>query len=183
MHELYMSSEGEVPAYPRFYRLAEEKLAREQRKLSHCVLGSKNYRKQRRKVALCHEKVANQRRDFLHKRSRALVNQFDMVAIEDLNMQGMSKALRFGKSVHDNGWGMFTTFLSYKLEEQGKSLVKVDKFFASSQLCHVCGYKNPDTKNLDVREWTCPCCHAHHDRDQNAAINIREEGKRILFST
>ena len=182
MHELYMSSEGKIPAYPRFYRLAEEKLAREQRKLSHCVLGSKNYRKQRRKVALCHEKVANQRRDFLHKRSRELVDSFDMVAIEDLNMQGMSKTLRFGKSVHDNGWGMFTTFLSYKLEEQGKCLVRVDKFYASSQLCHVCGYKNPETKNLDVREWTCPCFHTHHDRDHNAAINIREEGKRILFS-
>lgn len=97
-------------------------------------------------------------------------------------MQGMSKSLHFGKSVHDNGWGMFTTFLSYKLEEQGKCLVRVDKFFPSSQLCHVCGYKNPETKNLDVREWTCPSCHVHHDRDCNAAINIREEGKRILFS-
>ena len=182
MHELYMSSEGKIPSFPHFCRLAEEKLAWEQRKLSHCVLGSKNYRKQRRKVALCHEKVANQRRDFLHKRSRELVDNFDMVAIEDLNMQGMSRALHFGKSVHDNGWGMFTAFLSYKLEEQGKCLVRVDKFFPSSQLCHVCGYKNPETKNLDVREWTCPSCHVHHDRDCNAAINIREEGKRILFS-
>jgi len=87
--------------------------------------------------------------------------------------------LHFGKSVSDNGWGMFTTFLQYKLEEVGKRLVQVDKFFASSQICHVYGYRNGETKNLSVRAWDCPQCGAHHDRDTNAAINIREEGKRL----
>ena len=97
-------------------------------------------------------------------------------------MKAMSKALRFGKSVSDNGWGMFTAFLKYKLEEMGKELVKVDKFFASSQICSVCGYKNSDTKNLSIRAWDCPECGAHHDRDVNAAINIKNEGMRLVFA-
>jgi len=103
-----------------------------------------------------------------------------MACIEDLNMQAMGQALNFGKSVSGSGWGSFTQYLAYKLEERGKRLVKVDKFFPSSQLCHRCGAKNPEVKNLSVREWTCPQCGAHHDRDLNAAINIREEGKRLL---
>ncbi len=90
-------------------------------------------------------------------------------------MKAMSRSLKFGKSVSDNGWGMFTTFLRYKLEEQGKKLVKVGRFFASSQTCSVCGYKNVKTKNLALREWDCPQCGTHHDRDVNAAINIRRE--------
>ena len=90
--------------------------------------------------------------------------------------------MNFGKSVVDNSWGMFTTFLKYKLEENGKKLVKVDKFFPSSQLCNVCGYQNLDTKNLSIREWTCPHCKTHHNRDINAAINIRNEGMRIALA-
>ena len=98
------------------------------------------------RVAKLHEKVANQRKDFLHKLSRQIANAYDCVCIEDLNMKAMSQALNFGKSVADNGWGMFTAFLQYKLEETGKQLVKVDKFFASSQFCSVCGYQNSGTK-------------------------------------
>ena len=97
-------------------------------------------------------------------------------------MKAMAQSLNFGKSVYDNGWGMFTTFLKYKLEELGKRLVKTDKFFASSQLCSVCGYQNPDTRDLSIREWTCPCCKAHHNRDINAAVNIRNEGMRIALA-
>ena len=97
-------------------------------------------------------------------------------------MQTMAQALNFGKSVSDNGWGMFTAFLQYKLEELGKRLVRIDKFFASSQLCSICGYQNPETKDLSVREWTCPCCQTHHDRDTNAAVNIRNEGMRIALA-
>lgn len=162
------------------YRQAEKRLKREQRKLSHMQKGSKNRDKQRRKVAILHEKVANQRKDFLHKQSKKIANSYDCVCIEDLDMKAMSQALHFGKSVSDNGWGMFVTFLQYKLEEMGKKLVKVDKFFASSQTCHVCGYKNIKTKNLSVRVWDCPECGTHHDRDVNAAINIKNEGMRIV---
>lgn len=180
MHELYVDSEGNTPEYPHFYRQALHKLAKAQRKLSLCQKGSNNRQKQRCKVALLHEKIANQRKDFLHKRSRELANRYDAVCIEDLNMQSMSQSLNFGKSVADNGWRMFTTFLKYKLEEQGKKLVKIDRFFPSSQLCHECGYKYDGTKDLSVREWECPSCHAQIQRDWNAAKNIRDEGRRIL---
>ena len=142
--------------------------------------GSKNHDKQRKKVAILHEKIANQRKDFLHKLSRQIANVYDCVCIESLNMQAMSQSLNFGKSVHDNGWGMFTTYLKYKLEDMGKQLVKIDKFFASSQVCNVCGYKNTDIKNLSIREWDCPNCKTHHNRDVNAAINIRNEGMRLV---
>lgn len=180
MHELYRDSNGNEPAYPGYYRQAEKKLAKEQRKLSLMQKGSKNRNKQRIKVAKLHEKVSNQRKDFLHKQSRQITNAYDCVCIEDLDMKAMSQSLKFGKSVSDNGWGMFTTFLKYKLEEQGKRLVKVDRFFASSQTCSVCGCKNAKTKNLALREWNCPQCGAHHDRDVNAAINIRNEGMRLV---
>ncbi|WP_024858985.1 IS200/IS605 family element RNA-guided endonuclease TnpB [Ruminococcus albus] len=182
MHELYKDSNGNEPSYPRYYRRAEKKLKREQRKLSLMQKGSKSRDKQRIKVAKMHEKVANQRKDFLHKQSRQIANAYDCVCIEDLNMQAMSQTLKFGKSVSDNGWGMFVTYLKYKLEEQGKRLVKIDRFFASSQTCSCCGYKNKETKDLSVRAWDCPECGTHHDRDVNAAINIRNEGMRIALA-
>ena len=142
--------------------------------------GSNNRTKQRIKVARLHEKIANQRKDFLHKQSRQITNGYDCVCVEDLDMKKMSQTMKFGKSISDNGWGMFTGFLEYKLKAQGKRLVKVDKTFASSQLCSVCGYRNPETKDLSVRSWTCPECGTFHDRDVNAAINIRNEGMRML---
>ena len=182
MHGLYKDSNGNEPAYPRYYRQAEERLKREQRKLSLMQKGSKNRSKQRIKVANLYEKVANQRKDFLHKQSRQIVNAYDCVCIENLDMKAMSQSLNFGKSVTDDGWGMFVTFLKYKLEETGKRLVKVNKFFASSQICNVCGYKNTATKNLSIRAWDCPECGAHHDRDINAAINIRNEGMRLVLA-
>lgn len=157
-----------------------KKLKREQRKLSLMRKGSENRNKQRKKVAKLHEKVANQRKDFLHKQSRQITNAYDCVCIENLDMKAMSQCLNFGKSVSDNGWGMFVNFLQYKLEESGKKLIKVDKFFASSQICNVCGYKNTAAKNLSIREWDCPDCGTHHDRDVNAAINIRNEAMRLV---
>lgn len=180
MRELYVDSNGNEPAYPRYYRQAEKRLIREQRKLSLMQKGSNNRNKQRIKVAGLHEKVANQRKNFLHKQSRQITNAYDCICIEDLDMKAMSQSLHFGKSVADNGWGMFTVFLKYKLEEQGKKLIKVNKFFASSQICSVCSYKNTETKNLAVRAWDCPQCGVHHNRDVNAAINIRNEGMRSV---
>jgi putative transposase len=182
MHELYVASDGTSAQYPRFYRQALKRLEREQHKLSKMQKGSNNRNKQRIRVARLHEKVANQRKDFLHKQSRQITNAYDCVCIEDLNMGAMSHSLNFGKSVADNGWGMFTTFLQYKLEDVGKQLVKIDRFFASSQLCSACGYQNSETKDLSVREWTCPRCQTHHDRDVNAAINIRNEGMKIALA-
>ena len=182
MHELYKDSNGFEPEYPRYYRRAEKRLKKAQRKLSLMQKGSNNRAKQRKIVAKLHEKVANQRKDFLHKCSMAMVDEYDCICIEDLDMKAMSQSLNFGKSVADNGWGMFTSYLKYKLEEQGKKLIKTDKFFASSQTCHCCGYKNKETKNLSIRAWDCPICGAHHDRDVNAAINIKNEGMRIALS-
>ena len=180
MHELYKDSNGEEPCYPRYFRTSEKKLAKEQRKLSKMKKGSNNRSKQRVKVARLHEKIANQRNDFLHKQSRQIANVYDCVCIEDLNMQGMALSLNFGKSVSDNGWGMFVTYLQYKFADMGKQLVKVDKYFPSSQTCSACGYKNAETKNLAIRAWSCPNCGTYHDRDVNAAINIRNEGMRII---
>lgn len=180
MPELYIDSNGDEPNYPKYYRITEAKLTREQRKLSHMQKGSNNRNKQRIKVAKLHEKVSNQRRDFLHKQSSQITNAYDCVCIEDLDMKEMSGVLHFGKSVSDSGWGMFTTFLKYKLDDMGKQLVKVDKLFSSSQICNVCGYKNPETKDLKVRQWDCPNCGTHHNRDVNAAINIRNEGMRMV---
>ena len=136
---------------------------------------------QKRKVARLQGKTANQRRDLLHKKSYALANKYDAVAIEDLDMKGMSKALKFGKSVSDNGWGIFTTFLQYKFEDRGKCLVKVDKWFPSSKMCSKC--ENVKEKlPLSERRYTCSCGH-EDDRDENAAKNIKKEGIRLLSKT
>ena len=180
MPDLFVTSDGYRCSYPKFYRRGEEKLAREQRRLSKMRKGSKNYRKQKVRIARLHEKTANRRKDFLHKQSLQLAQKYDMISIEDLDMQGMSGALRFGKSVHDDGWGMFTRMLEYKLSDRGGRLVKVSRWFPSSQLCAGCGSIHPEVKNLDVREWFCENCLEHHDRDINAARNIREEGRYIL---
>ena len=184
MHDLFVSSEDEVQVDEQFlhhYRKAQDRLAREQRILSHRKKGSRRYDRQRRKVALLHEKIANQRKDYLHKQSRQIANAYDLVCVEDLNMQGMSQALNFGKSVSDNAWGMFLRFLDYKLTEQGKMLVKIDKWFPSSKTCHECGYILKEL-SLSTRKWECPVCHAVHDRDRNAAKNIKTEGMRMVFA-
>lgn len=160
-------------------RLVKKEFAQIRQKL-WMEKSSNNRNKQRIKVAKLHEKVANQRKDFLHKQSKQITNVYDCICIENLDMKAMARSLNFGKFVADNGWSMFVTFLQYKLEEKGKQLVKVDKFFASSQNCNRCGYKNPDMKNLSVRTWDCPECGTHHDRDVNAAINIRNEGLRLV---
>lgn len=180
MQGLYLSSDGECGDYPRFYRQMEEKLAKEQHKLSGMVKGSKNYEAQKEKIAAIHAKIKHQRWDFLHKLSYHLVMRYDVICVEDLDMHAMAQSLKLGKSVCDNGWGMFCQMLEYKCREHGKRFIKVDKWYASSQNCHQCGYKNKAVKDLSIRKWVCPQCGTFHDRDLNAAINIREEGKRML---
>ncbi|WP_153722844.1 RNA-guided endonuclease TnpB family protein [Sporosarcina cascadiensis] len=178
MDGLYVESEqGEKANHPRFYRQTQEKLAKEQKVLSRRMKGSARYEKQRLRVAAVHEQVANQRKDFLHKKSRQLANQYDGVVIEDLNMKGMSQSLHFGKSVADNGWGMFTTFLQYKLGEQGKHLIKINKWFPSIKTCSHCGHVKQMA--LSERRYACECGFVC-DRDWNAAINIKNEGKMML---
>ncbi|ABR49934.1 transposase, IS605 OrfB family [Alkaliphilus metalliredigens QYMF] len=176
--ELYVDNEGDRGNYPRYYRQAEEKLQKEQRKLSKRKKGSQNREKQRQKVAKLHEKVANQRKDFLHKKSRQIANAYDVVVIEDLNMRSMAQGLKLAKSTNDNGFGMLKTFLEYKLKEQGKQLVVIDKWYPSSKLCRFCNRVNKEL-TLSERVWTCSCGEVI-ERDINAAINIRNEGCRII---
>lgn len=175
---LYVDSQANSADYPKFYRKAEAKLKIEQRKLWKRKKGGKNREGQRQKVARLHEKVANQRKDFLHKLSRQITNAYDAVVIENLNMRGMAQGLKLAKSTNDNGFGMLKTFLEYKLKDRGKHLVVIDKWFPSSKLCHICGSVN-DTLTLVDRVWTCSCGSVL-DRDINAAINIKNEGCRML---
>ena len=161
-----------------FFRKNEKRLAREQRKLSRCVKGSRNYVRQKKKVARCHEKIRSQRRDHLHKLSRRITDQYDIVAVEDIDMKAMSQCLHFGKSIQDNGYGMFRNMLDYKLAWKGKELVKADRFFPSSKKCSKCGKIKKELK-LSERVYRCTCGN-EMDRDRNAAINIREEARRML---
>ncbi len=177
MNGLYMTDSGCEGDYPRHYRRNEADLAKAQRRMSRKKEGSKNREKAKKKVAKIHKKSANQRKDFLHKKSREIANSYDVVCVEDLNMKDMAQALHFGKSVHDNGWGMFTTFLKYKLEAQGKYFVKVDKWYPSTQLCSDCG--NKKKMPLGEKIYACPCG-LTLPRDLNAAINIKNEGFRVL---
>lgn len=180
MHGMGVFSDGTKAEYPGYYKAAQERLAREQRKLSHCMKGSRNDEKQRRRVAICHEKVRHQRADYQHKQTRKLADRFDAVAVEDLDMKALSQCLHLGKGIMDNGYGAFLQKLAYKLEEQGKELIRIDKWYPSSQICSNCGSIHPEVKDLNVREWFCDNCLQYHDRDINAAVNIREEGRWIL---
>ena len=180
MQGMGVFSDGSRAEYPGYLRAAQEKLAREQRKLSHCRKGSRNYEKQRRRVALCHEKIRNQRTDYQHKLTRKIADSFDAVAVEDLDMRGLSQCLHLGKGVMDNAYGSFLQKLTYKLEERGGKLIRIDRWYPSSQICSGCGHIHPEVKSLSVREWLCDWCLEIHDRDENAAVNIREEGRRML---
>ncbi|OQC43557.1 MAG: putative transposase [Bacteroidetes bacterium ADurb.Bin028] len=179
MKELFVSSENQRADYPRFFRLLESKLIKEQKSLSKKVKFSSNWYKQKTKVAKIHNKIKNSRIDFLHKLSTKLVLKYNAISIEDLNMKGMSQALNFGKSVSDNGWGMFSTMLKYKTELAGKQLIKVDKFFPSSKTCSVCGCIKHDLK-LSDRTYICDDCGTSIDRDLNASINIKTFGAALL---
>ena len=183
---LYVDNNGNVGTNHKYYRESHKKLAKAQRRLSR-MQGSKkhedksaNYIKQLRKANKIHRHIANQRLDNLHKISTEIANQYDVVCVESLNMKSMSnKGFGNGKATLDNGYGMFLYMLEYKLSDRDKYLVKVDRWFPSSQICHCCGVLHPEMKNLQIRKITCDCG-LTISRDQNAAINILNEGLRLL---
>ena len=185
---LYVDDKGNVGTNHKYYRESQNKLAKAQKKLSR-MQGSKksetksnNYIKQLKKVNKIHRHISNQRLDNLHQISTEITNQYDVVCVESLNMRAMSnKGFGNGKATLDNGYGLFLNMLEYKLSDRGKYLVKVDKWFPSSQICHCCGTVHPEMKDLTIRIMKCDCG-LTISRDQNAAINIRREGLRQLKS-
>ena len=164
---------------PRHLAKHQKNLKRKQQKLSRKLQGSNSRNKYRKFVAKVHERVSHSRQDFLHKLSRKLVNDNQVVVVENLHVKGMVRNHNLARAISDAGWGVFTNFLAYKLERKGGKLVEIDRWFPSSKLCSNCYYQ-VDELPLDVRTWTCPHCGTHHDRDGNAATNIRAEGIRML---
>ncbi|MEQ9621206.1 RNA-guided endonuclease InsQ/TnpB family protein [Coleofasciculus chthonoplastes] len=166
-------------ANPKHLAKHERNLARKQRKLARKQKGSNSRNKARKLVARVYERVSNVRQDYLHKLSRKLVDDNQVIVVESLNTKGMVRNHKLAKAISDVSWGMFVNFLSYKLDKEGKVLIEIERWFPSSKLCSNCHYQ-VDEMPLDVRSWTCPSCGTHHDRDGNASINIRAEGIRIL---
>ena len=187
-----ITSTGEKIDSPKAYKKSQKRLARLSRAHSRKKTNSKNREKSRLRLAKQHEKVANQRKDFNHKISRKLVDTYDFIFIEDLNIKGMARGRKrkklnaktrkrgLGKVVNDVAWAQFVSFMNYKAIKEGKFVIKINRYFPSSKTCSHCGYVK-DKLKLKERVWTCPHCNTFHDRDINAAVNILVEGKRILF--
>ena len=178
--DLLITSDGEKFDNIRITKRYEGRLAKEQRKLSHKVKGSKNWNKQRIKVARIHEKIRNTRIDNLHKISHKLISENQVIVSEDLSVSNMVKNHNLAKAISDCGWYELTRQISYKSDWNNRQHIKIGRFTKSSQPCNICGYINKNTKDLSVREWICPQCGTIHDRDINAAINILNEGLRLL---
>ena len=174
-----ITSDGVKYPNPRYLKKSLNKLAKEQRRLSKKKIGSKNRNKQRIKVAKLHEKISNQRKDFLHKISSELINENQVICLEDLHVKEIQQNKYLSQSVSDVGWYEFRRQLEYKAKWYGRTISFIDKWYPSSQICSNCG-NNTGKKPLNIREFTCPYCGKHHDRDINASINILHKGLRLL---
>ncbi len=178
--DLIIDSNGKKYKNHKYLTKSQNKLAKEQRKLSHMLVGSSNRNKQRIKIARIYRKINNQRNDYLHKLSKHIINENQVICVEDLKVNKMTKDNDYNKSMMDASMSRLLTMLAYKASWYGRTIVKVPPHYASSQLCSSCGYKNSITKNLSIRKWTCPKCGSIHDRDINAANNILSKGIEIL---
>ena len=180
LKEFAIASDGTKYANPKYLAKSLKRLKFLQKSLSRKTRGSSNRNKARIKAARLYARIANQRRDFLQKLSTELIRNNDVICLEDLQVRNMVKNHKLAQAISDVSWSEFVRMLTYKAGWYGRKMVKIDKFFPSSQVCHCCGHKHAETKDLSVRKWACPQCGAVHDRDVNAAINILNEGLRIV---
>ncbi|MCM3791066.1 IS200/IS605 family element RNA-guided endonuclease TnpB [Domibacillus indicus] len=180
LKEFAVLSNGESIANPKYYQKYEKRLAFLQRAFARKKEGSKSWGKNKAQIAKLHEKIKHTREDFLHKLTTRLVHENQVIAVENLSVKNLVQNKKLSKGIHDVSWSRFNEMLAYKAKWYGRTIIKVDPFFPSSQLCSRCGHQHKDVKNLAVRVWECPSCGVHHDRDLNASLNIKKEALRLL---